>query len=357
LFYNAESPTQGLGFAYKDTALAYECGLMIGTSSSQLVNNVRGTGAAHSIDFQSMNAVQRNSVNPISDFDLFGRFNDIIAPAANILNCEVAHKSYAWNQVGHTKYVIVEYFIKNTSNSAFSNLYAGIFTDWDIQNYATNKSNENPAIKLGYAYSTNSTKLFAGVKVLTSAPYNMYAADNVTGGGGGIDLANGFDIPEKYQALSTSRPQAGAGAGVDVINIVSTGPYSVNAGDSVKVAFAILAGDDLLDLENSANNAQAKYDAIYAGINSITEKKESINCYPNPAAGNVRFNFNIEKSGIVQLKIYDATGKIVSEPINSMYAQGSFNFDFNLSELSSGLYSYTLTTPSGTIANKLNIQK
>jgi hypothetical protein len=86
-------------------------------------------------------------------------------------------------------------------------------------------------------------------------------------------------------------------------------------------------------------------------------RKESINCYPNPAAGNVRFNFNIEKSGTVQLKIYDATGKIVSEPINSMYAQGSFNFDFNLSELSAGLYSYTLTTPSGTIANKLNIQK
>jgi len=40
-----------------------------------------------------------------------------------------------------------------------------------------------------------------------------------------------------------------------------------------------------------------------------------------------------------------------------MHAQGSFNFDFNLSELSSGLYSYILTTPSGTIANKLNIQK
>jgi nitrogenase molybdenum-iron protein alpha/beta subunit len=92
-------------------------------------------------------------------------------------------------------------------------------------------------------------------------------------------------------------------------------------------------------------------------LNNITEKNESINCYPNPTAGNVRFNFNIEKSGIVQLKIYDATGKIVSEPINSMHAQGSFNFDFNLSELSSGLYSYILTTPSGTIANKLNIQK
>ena len=59
-----------------------------------------------------------------------------------------------------------------------------------------------------YVWNPDSN-LYAGIKVLTSAPWNHYALDNITGGGGGIDMGTDFTSPEKYQALSTPRATAG----------------------------------------------------------------------------------------------------------------------------------------------------
>ena len=359
LFYNADSPSQGLGFAYKDSFMAYECGLIIGASSAKVVNNIRSTAGAADNDFRSMVSVKRNRINPISDFDLFGKFNDSLALASAMLNIQVPHKSFAWNEPEQLKYVIVEYTIKNKSTAALNNLYAGIFTDWDIQRYNMNKSDQDPAIKLGYAYCTPSTELYAGVKVLTAAPFNLYAADNVTGGGGGIDMSDGFDTAEKYQALSTSRPQAGTtGTGVDVINVVSTGPFNISVGDSVTVAFALIGGDDFADLRTSANNAQIKYDAMFAGINDVENGDvASIYNYPNPTNGNTKFIFNISKNSNVSLVLYDATGKFIKTIVNTKYAKGSNSIDADLTSLSQGLYTYVLKTDDATVVKKLSITK
>ncbi|MBK6835011.1 MAG: hypothetical protein IPG89_12350 [Bacteroidetes bacterium] len=71
--------------------------------------------------------------------------------------------------------------------------------------------------------------------------------------------------------------------GEDVLNIVSTGPFNVNAGDSVKVAFALICGDDLNDLQESADSAQVHYDNIYpVGLKSLTKNDADIKVYPNP---------------------------------------------------------------------------
>ena len=363
LFYNADNPSQGLGFAYNDTAMAYECGLMIGTSTTKLVNNVRGaTAGASDNDFKSLVPVKRNTTNPVSDFDLYGVFTDGLAATATKIGLEVAHKSFAWNQPGHLKYVIVEYTIKNKTITAFSNLFAGIFTDWDIQNYATNLSDQDLALKLGYAYSTNSTKLYAGVKVLTNQPFNMYAVDNVAGGNGGLDFTDGITTDEKYNALSTSRPQAGGITGQDVINTVSTGPYSIAAGDSIRVAFALIGGDDLLDLKTSAVNAQIKYDSLYyvapeenSGISELYNNQSTISISPNPSNGNVRFTLNIKELNNYSLSIYDASGKLVRIITNSKYNLGVVNIESNISDFTSGIYNCVLKSDTEIVSKKLSI--
>lgn len=359
--YNGDGQTQGLGFVYRDSSLAYECGLMIGTSTTKVVNTVRNTTATPDNDFASMVRVAIDNPTVISDFDLSGKFNDNNAAASAKLNIEVKHRSFTWNAPGDMNYVMVQYNIKNTSANALSNMYAAIFTDWDIQNYSANKSDQNPTLKLGYSYATTSTQLYAGVKVLSNTPFNMYAADNVTGGGGGINLADGFDTSEKYQTMSTSRPQAGVtGAGNDVINIVSTGPFNVPAGDSIIVAFALIGGDNLAELETGATNAQIRYDAAFPTITTINENNNesvSLNVYPNPSNGNVTFNFKLNETEKVQIVVYDLEGNIVKQITNVKYNTGVNNVQVSLDDLPAGVYSCKMTTKDVVINKKLTLVK
>ena len=83
--------------------------------------------------------------------------------------------------------MIVQYTCTNTGASTLSNVYAGIFSDWDVDaaTYGLNKAAFDAALKMGYVWCTNANGLYVGIKLLTnSAPVNHYAIDNVTGGGG-----------------------------------------------------------------------------------------------------------------------------------------------------------------------------
>lgn len=359
--YNGDGQTQGLGFVYRDSSLAYECGLMIGTSATKVVNTVRNTTATPDNDFASMVRVGIDNPTVISDFDLSGKFNDNNAIASAKLNLEVKHRSFTWNAPGDMNYVMVQYNIKNTSGAAFTNMYASIFTDWDIQDYTANKSDQNPALKLGYSYATTSTQLYAGVKVLSNTPFNMYAADNIAGGAGGVDLSNGYDTSEKYQTMSTSRTQAGVtGAGNDVINIVSTGPFNVPAGDSVIVAFALIGGENLAELETGAANAQIRYDAAFPTITALNETNNDavvLNVYPNPSNGQVTFNFKLTETEKVQIVVYDVEGKLVKEITNLKYNAGLNNIQVSLDELPAGVYNCKLTAKDVVLNKKLTVVK
>jgi serine protease len=359
--YNGDGQTQGLGFVYQDSSLAYECGLMIGTSTTKVVNTVRNTTITPDNDFASIVRVGIDNPTVISDFDLSGKFNDNNAAAAAKLNIEVKHRSFTWNAPGDMNYVMVQYNIKNTSNATLNNLYASIFTDWDIQDYNANRSDQNAALKLGYSFATTSTQLYAGVKVLSHTPFNMYAADNITGGGGGINVADGFDTAEKYQTMSTTRTQAGTtGSGNDVINVVGTGPFNVPVGDSIVVAFALIGGANLAELETGATNAQIRYDAAFPTItatNEILSPTLSLNVFPNPAKGNVNFNFNLVETEKVQIVLFDVQGKFVKQITDAKHNSGTNNIQVSLDELPAGIYTCKLITKNTVLNTKLTLVK
>ncbi len=337
--YNGTGQTEGLGFAYNGENLVYEAGLMIGKSTSAVSDNVRNdTGTDN--DFQSTQVVQKLMPTVQSEFDLFGKFND--SPATAPLPVLVSHKALAWSNPGDDKYVIVEYTIKNTSTSTMSNLYAGVFADWDIQDYSLNKGNENAALKMGYVYNTTATGLWAGIKVLTNTPFKHYAVDNIAGGGG-ANLSDGYSTSEKYTTLSTNRATAGGtGTGNDVIDVVSTGPFTIAAGDSVRVAFALIAGDDLNDLNTSATNAQIKYDGLFVSLVETNPNSMNLSVSPNPVGDQLQIMLPSEKL-IQEIRVVDMTGRILL----SNYAQ---NRTVDVSNLPGGSYLLQVVV-DGTIAN------
>lgn len=311
-FYSADGQLNGLGFLYKGANLIYDGGLMIGVDSTMVSDCVRGTGTSNDAEFKINANISEVKVGAKSNFDTYAKYSD--SASATIIGLMVEQRTWAWNSNPDKKYVIWEYVIKNNSATTYTNMYAGICADWDIDgtSFANNMSAYDATSKMGYSWCTNPGGLFAGIKLLTStAPPVFHGIDNVAGGGGGFDITGGFSTLVKYKTLSTNRLAAGGttATGNDVINVMSAGPYTVAPGQSVVVAFALIAGDSLSDLKSSAASAQIKYNGLAAGVKENISKANSILVYPNPATDKI--NVTVNNSYENDVMVYDINGKVV----------------------------------------------
>jgi len=79
--------------------------------------------------------------------------------------------------------------------------------------------------------------------------------------------------------------------------------------------------------------------------------------YPNPFNPSTTINYTIPKSGLVSLKIYDIVGKEVVSLVNEVKNAGSYNLQFNASNLSSGTYFYRLESGSFVETKKMLLLK
>ncbi len=367
---------EGLGFMYKGQQLLYEAGLMIGATiggTNYVSDNVRDTldvryNQNSDADFVRINAPVMMSQPALGDAMINVSFND---PGGLLesLNIKVDQRMYAWTAAPNDKYVISEYSLVNMdSSNVLSNLYAGIFADWDIMDYNLNSATYNGSNKMGYASSSQFGSPYVGIKLLSKDPVSHYALDRIPGGGGGIDIiafvvVGNYTIyydylssTTKYQLLSTQRPAAGEN---DIIDIVSTGPFTLNPGDTVNVAFALIAGDNLADLLLSAVAAQNKYDSIYypqdtTGISNNEMKDFTYALYPNPAADHLSLVMKTNGQENFNLYLYNTLGtRVLHREID--VSNGIYYEDINISFLRSGMYYYKLESENYSEIGKINI--
>ena len=97
------------------------------------------------------------------------------------------------------------------------------------------------------------------------------------------------------------------------------------------------------------------------GINHISsivpDKFRLEQNYPNPFNPSTNLQFEIKKSGFVSLKVYNALGKEVASLINSELKPGTYKYEFNASDLSSGVYFYTLSADGFTDTKRMSLIK
>jgi serine protease len=337
--YNQNAQQQGLGFTYMGGGtLLYESSFMVGTSSN--VRDMARGAAQNDADFASQVTVRENVPATVSDMDVEGYFND--NGSAPTLPVSVHHYAYAWNSAPNTKYVMVKYVIRNTGAATLNNVYGGIFADWDIDaaTFGSNRGDVDNTNRMGYCYYSGANGIYAGIKLLSNTPFNHYAIDNISGGGGGVNIYDGYDNTEKYTTLSTSRAQAGtAGPGNDVCHVVSSGPFTIAAGDSVVVAFALIAGDDLADLQSSAIEAQNMYDSNFpTGISVVEANGAGLIAAPNPANNSTELTYTVTEGGNTDIRMFDMTGRQVALIAQGGHAAGTYRATLNTAELPEGVY-------------------
>jgi photosystem II stability/assembly factor-like uncharacterized protein len=79
--------------------------------------------------------------------------------------------------------------------------------------------------------------------------------------------------------------------------------------------------------------------------------------YPNPFNPSTRISFSIPQSGFTSLKIYDLLGNEVANILEGELSAGNYELQFNGSNLSSGIYFYSLTSGEFSKTMKMILSK
>lgn len=218
---------------------------------------------------------------------------------------------------------------------------------------------------MSYTYSTLGGS-YAAIKLLSSGQLHHYAFDKdgatyAPFNPDSYEIDKGFSSYDKYMALqtSTNRNEAGFGSisGNDVADMMSSGPFIINPGDSVIVAFALIAGDNLADIQNSAIEVNNIYNNT--GINELklNSTVQLSDIYPNPTNGTASVDIYLPASMVVDLSLFDNTGKKLITISCGEFAQGHHTLIIQTKDLTSGIYHLRLSCGNIVLSKDVTIIK
>lgn len=300
--YQDTDQEEGIGYIIEGTNMLFEMGLIMATSSTSIVSNVRTDNGEFDADFTSNNSISLNRPGSISSAEINGGFDDSGA-GSGALGLDVNYQSMAWKNDADQDYVIVEYEITNTSESDLTDFYTALFADWDInQNNFQDFAAYNEATKTGYVYSGDANELrYAGIQVL-NRDANYFAIDNDHDiEGNPLGIYDGFTDEEKFTAIQGGKDEAGfsSDGGTDVSHVVSAGPFNIAAGETEVVAFAIHGTGSFEALIASAQAADILYNQTLEA--PVPTAESATVCFGDiaslTAAGATDFNWYTEISG------------------------------------------------------------
>ncbi len=79
--------------------------------------------------------------------------------------------------------------------------------------------------------------------------------------------------------------------------------------------------------------------------------------FPNPFNPTTKIKFDIQKSGVVKLSVYNTQGKLVKDIVNQYIPAGSFEAGLDAKDLSSGIYYYKLESEVFSTTKKMMLVK
>jgi hypothetical protein len=118
-------------------------------------------------------------------------------------------------------------------------------------------------------------------------------------------------------------------------------PLTMNTGTGFKLLIKSKNDQAVVDTSNSAFNIDIA-SSIETKNNLIPSTYSLSQNYPNPFNPSTTIKFDLKEAGLVSLKIYDILGREISTLVNEVKPAGSYNLNFNASDLTSGIYFYKI---------------
>ena len=159
----------------------------------------------------------------------------------------------------------------------------------------------------------------------------------VVGAGGTVagELVDGGGTVVTYINSTNSNP----------FTLIATNPgnYTVNAGRSSPLRWDS-ASVNIVITDVSDNSQHPNEFRLY-------------NNYPNPYNPTTIIRYSIPEASFTSIRIYNELGKEVSALVNETKSAGTYEVEFNASNLSSGVYYYKLQAGSFTETKKMILTK
>lgn len=362
---------QGTGFRYKNGPnLLFEGSLMYGNSSAKIANGARSFDNQDS-SFKSLQPFIMQVPGKLADYEGSGIFNDSRTPKDSY-GIETKLSSYSYASAPNDKFIILKYSMTNKSGADITNLYAGLFFDWDINADSAqfDEAGYDKTDNFGWARSLlGRPATYAGCALISSNQYNYYAIDNEGADGGlgiyyqsGTPSMNGFTKAEKWTTLTNGLKKTSA-SNTDVSMVVSGGPISIAAGATADIAFAVAAGDNLADLKNTIIASRAKYAQILTDVDKdvdIMPREFAVQQnFPNPFNPSTAITYQLPEDGMVRLSVFNLLGEKISTLVNSRQSRGTHRVMFNAAEnnMPSGMYIYRIEYSGKMISKKMMLVK
>ncbi|RME49373.1 MAG: hypothetical protein D6795_11730 [Deltaproteobacteria bacterium] len=255
----AGSGGDGFVFGEDGENLLFEGALLAGVSASQVSDVARGVSGIDA-DLRPRPDdpdILLTTEGDLADEETFARFDDTEAP--DPIGLRITQRSYAFASPPDDDYVIVSFTFENTTQSGIEGLYAGLFFDWDIPaaGFSNNRVGFDSERRLGYMFNPD-FPTYTGALVLSTPGATSFRAISNPG-----DLfEDGFTPEEKFQFLSEGFVFVEDDVLEDHSMQISTGPFDIPAGGTHVVAFAVLGGRGLADLQANADAALTTYATI-----------------------------------------------------------------------------------------------
>lgn len=224
------------------------------------------------------------------------------------LDLHIDYQAYFWDGDEARDFFILRYSITNQSSTAHHTLRAGFFADWVMRDVKLHRAGFDAELRLGYAYADGVDEL-SGIQLLSLGEMHHYAFDT-KGANESIKIDDGFTSEEKFEALTSDRPQAGFFSNDnDVASLVSSGQLVLEPLASIEVAFAVHVADKLPDMQHNARQAMSVYLEMLKS--EIEVPAGSFSAHPNPFSDHLYIYLHGGFSGQYELKIYMLSGQLV----------------------------------------------
>jgi len=143
------------------------------------------------------------------------------------------------------------------------------------------------------------------------------------------------------------------GTVVDVIDLTSSNPFTLTAPGPG--SYVVNAGHKSPLLWDSASVNIVMTNVGHSSLNPIEFKL--YNNYPNPFNPTTVIRYSISEASFISMKVYNELGKEVKSLVNETKSAGTYEVEFNASNLSSGVYYYKLQAGSFTETKKMILAK
>jgi hypothetical protein len=331
----------GNGVIFEDNVDAcFSAGILYG---DPLLGAVGMIGSGGSIQDMS-------NIAPFS-FDSSVNFNQISTFQMSDLtffNMRVTQTTYS--NVGDD-FIFIKYLFQNSSGNNYTDLYLGIFCDWDVGgeiNFILNRGGIDQSRNLIYQWENGGA--------IDSNYYGIVAFYGLDGGTTDDHLPpTRIDVYNTMTAITAPLVMD-----LDHRTIVGDGPYNLVNGESLIVGFGIVAGNNLADLQSNADLAQSIW---VSNVVSVDEKSDIpiyfnlTQNFPNPFNPSTTIKFSLTSSGYATLKIYNALGSEIEVLMDNEMNAGTYDVQWNARNYPSGVYFYQLRSGRFVETKKMILMK